>query len=590
MKILGISCYYHDSAACLVKDGIVVAAAEEERFSRKKHDFGFPDNAISFCLKSGKIKADELDYIVFYEKPFLKLERLFLTVFQTYPWSFDTFYKSVTTWFMNKLWIKAHISEKLKVDASKILFVPHHLSHAASCYLPSGYKSAAILTNDGVGEWSTSTYGIGSNGEISIFKEMTFPHSVGLLYATITAFLGFEVNEGEYKVMGMAGFGKPKYMSKLKKLYKLFPDGSIQLDLDYFSYHHDTQKMFNRKLIKLLGEPREPGKPFFTSKMKYPTYYEKGVDLKKEAKKNDYYADIAASLQRLTEEIILTQVRFLHKETGETNLCLAGGVALNGLANGRIVKETPIKNLFIQPAAGDSGGAMGSALYVSNFYENKKHKFVLDSAYLGPEYSKKEILAAISKNKLNYTKLEYKKLINKVTDSLSKGKVVGWYQGRLEWGPRALGNRSILADPRNAKMKDLINVKVKFREPFRPFAPVVITTKAKEYFDLPNILKSQPAKFMTIVCNVLKDKKRVIPAGVHVDGTGRLQVIDRKTNPRYFDVIKKFGEKTGVYVLINTSFNLKGEPIVCSPEDAISTYLRSGIDVLVLGDYFITKI
>jgi carbamoyltransferase len=419
---------------------------------------------------------------------------------------------------------------------------------------------------------------------------MTFPHSLGLLYATITAYLGFEVNEGEYKVMGLAGFGKPNYVKQLKKLFSLFPDGSIQLNLKYFAYPYDTEKMFTNNLVKLLGKPRKPGLLFFTAKTAYPSYYEKKpADFKKQSLENQRYADIAASLQLLTEEIILAQVRHVHQTTGLTKLCMAGGVALNGVANGRIVKETPIKELFIQPAAGDSGGAMGAALYASHYFLKEKRNYRMQNAYLGPEFSEEEAVFALKKQNLGYKKLQDTKLTEKIVNDLKLGKVVGWFQGRLEWGPRALGNRSILADPRRKDMKDIINIKIKFREPFRPFAPVVISQKASLYFDLPDIQNSQPAKFMTIVCNVKNDKKREIPAIVHVDGTGRLQTIDRNINKKYFDVVKKFGDETGVYVLLNTSFNLKGEAIVCTPEDAVSTFLRSGIDVLVLGNLVTEK-
>ena len=563
--------------------------AEKKRFTRKKHDSDFPISAINFCLDFAHLISKDLDYVVFYEKPFLKLERLFLTIFQTYPQSFDYFHKTVTTWFIQKLWIKSHIIEKLGVKEDKILFLPHHLSHAASAFLPSGFKQAAILTNDGVGEWTSSVYGTGSPDRIQLVKEMNFPHSVGLLYATITAFLGFEVNEGEYKVMGMAGFGKPNYKKEIYKLFHLFDDGSIQLNLKYFDFPHSTDKMFSPLVPKILGQPRTPGSPFFTLKSGYPIYYKDQPLNKKLAKENQVYADIAASLQEITEEIILTQARHLHQETKLTRLCLAGGVGLNGVANGRIVKETPFKTLFVQPAAGDSGGAMGSALYVSRFIAKEKKSFTLTNSYLGPKFSDQEIVKALNSNHLLYKKFARKELTDFVVKKLIGGQVVGWFQDRLEWGPRALGNRSILANPRKKDMKDNINVKIKFREPFRPFAPVVIASKAHVYFDLPNVTKSQPAKFMTIVCNVRKNKQKEIPAVTHVDGTGRLQVIDRKVNPRYFDVVKRFGDKTGTYVLLNTSFNLKGEPIVNSPSDAISTFTRSGIDVLVLGNYLVEK-
>ncbi len=590
MNILGLSCYYHDGAACLVRDGNVIAAAEEERFTRIKHDSDFPERAINFCLDYAKIKKQDIDYVVFYEKPFLKLERLLLNILQTYPRSYDYFHKTVTTWFINKLWIKSHIVEKLNIKEDKILFIPHHLSHAASAFLPSGFSKAAILTNDAVGEWSTSAFGIGDGESITMLKEMCYPHSVGLLYATLTAFLGFEVNEGEFKVMGMAGFGKPNYVKEIQKIFTLFGDGSIKLNLEYFDFPNSTTRMFSDKLVSLLGKPRQPGLPFFTSETGYPSYYDQKPDnYKVLASDNQRYADLAASLQKVTEEIILTQVRYIYKETKTDNLCLAGGVALNGVANGRIVNETPIKKLFIQPAAGDSGGAMGAALFAARIIFKEKNKFTLKNCYLGPEFGNKEIITALKNHKLKFKKYQRKELLKKTVGFIEQGKVVGWFQGRLEWGPRALGNRSIIADARRPDMKDIINTKIKFREPFRPFAPVVIASKAGDYFDLPDVENSLPAKFMTIVCNIKKEKQKEIPAVTHIDKTGRLQVIDRATNPLYFDIVEKFGKETGTYVLINTSFNLKGEPIVCTPEDAISTYLRSGIDALVLGNYITEK-
>lgn len=588
MKILGISCYYHDAAACLVIDGKIVAACEEERLTRIKHDSSYPEKSINFCLAFAKIKSSDLDAVVFYEKPFVKLERLFLSVFQAYPDSFHPFSQTVS-WLVNKLWIKTKIIEHLGITGSKIHFIPHHLSHAASCFYPSGFEKAAILTNDGVGEWTTSALGVGDKTGITLFKEMRFPHSLGLLYATVTAFLGFEVNEGEYKVMGMAGYGKPEFLPEIKKLYTLYEDGSIALNLKYFEFLKSTEKMFSQELIKLLGKPRIPGSEFFTGESGYPSYYGNVSDnFKKSAKINMKYANIASSLQKATEEIILTQARYLYKVTKLNRLCMAGGVALNGVANYRIYQETPIKEIFVQPAAGDSGGAMGAALYMSRMLEKDK-PFAIKDVYFGPSYTQDEIIAVYDKFNLKYKKYSQKDLTEFIVNALLKRKVVAWFCGRMEWGPRALGNRSILADPRSKKTKDTINIKIKFREPFRPFAPVVMLGKAKDYFDIPVPGFKTAAKYMTVVTKVLKDKQKEIPAVTHVDKTGRIQVIDRKTNPKYYEIVREFGKNTGTYVLLNTSFNLKGEPIVCSPEDAVSTFLRSGIDVLVMENTVAVK-
>lgn len=591
MYILGISCFYHDAAAALLKDGILVAAAEEERFTRKKHDFDFPMNAISFCLKKGGIETPDLDYVVFYEKPFVKFERILMTSFQTFPHSYKVFREAMVTWLLDKLWIKNIIQSKIGIDEKKVLFGDHHLSHAASSFFCSPFEEAAILTVDGVGEWATTTLGIGRGTEIKIEKELHFPHSLGLLYSAFTAFLGFEVNEGEYKVMGMAPFGKPRYIDKVYKLINLEEDGSFSCNMNYFSYHYSSSQTFNSKFIELFGKPRDPKSHFFTPSSGYPSYFgEKPKDYEEMAKENQYYADIAASIQKVTEDVLLKMANYLFKETGMKKLCIAGGVGLNSVANGRILKETPFEELYIQPAAGDGGGAIGAALYAYHILLGKPREFVMEHAFFGEEYKEEEIKEFLEKNSIPYEYIENdEKLFGKIVDYLKEGKVIGWFQGRFELGPRALGNRSILADPRRAEMKDIVNTKIKFREPFRPFAPSVLVEDTEEFFSLPNASMHYPARFMLYVVDVKEDKREAIPAITHVDGTGRLQTVFKETNPRYYRLIERFKEATGVPLVLNTSFNLKGEPIVNTPENAFNTFTKSGMDVLVLERFVINK-
>lgn len=590
MNILGISCYFHDSAAALIRDGELIAAAEEERFTRKKHDYEFPQHAIDFCLSLGGIQAGELDYVAFFEKPFIKFERLLLTSMQTFPRSYHVFREAMITWLSDKLWIRHLIQKRLGIPASKILFSEHHLSHAASAFFCSPFADAAILTVDGVGEWTTASLGIGKENQIKLLKEIRFPHSVGLLYSAFTAFLGFEVNEGEYKVMGMAPFGVPRYIDKVHKLVRLDNDGSFELNMDYFSFHCSTEKTFNNKFVDLFGSPRNPSSHFFTPSTGYPSYFgEKPSNFDELGKENQYYADIAASIQAVTEEIMLKMANAVYQETGLTKLCMAGGVALNSVANGKILQQTPFEQIYIQPSAGDGGGAIGAALYAYHQILGKPRKFVMEHAYWGQEHGPDAIEDFLRQNNLNFEFLEDDKLISRVVDYLQDGKVIGWSQGRFEWGPRALGNRSILADPRRSDMKDLVNVKIKFREPFRPFAPAVLEENAKDYFALPQAPLHYPARFMLYVVDVLPEKQSVLPAITHVDGTGRLQTVNKKESPKYYRLIQQFGQATGVPVLLNTSFNLRGEPIVNTPAEAFHTFQRSGIDVLVLGDYLIEK-
>lgn len=591
MYILGISCFYHDAAAAILKDGILIAAAEEERFTRKKHDYDFPINAIEFCLRKAKINANDLEFVIFYEKPFIKFERILMTTFQMFPRSWKVFREAMITWLLDKLWIKSIIKSKLKIPENKILFEEHHLSHAASAFLCSPFDESAILTVDGVGEWVTTTMGVGKGNQITLFKEIRFPHSIGLLYSAFTAFLGFEVNEGEYKVMGMAPYGSPKYVDKVYKLLDVAEDGSFELNMDYFSYHYSCDRTFNFRFEELFGRSRDPKAHFFTSSSGYPSYYgEKPSNYDELSKQNQYYADIAASIQRVTEEILLQMVNYLYKETGLKKLCIAGGVGLNSVANGKMLQETPFEEIYIQPAAGDGGGAIGAALYAYYTLLNKPRQFVMEHAFWGEEYKEEEIKKFLEGENINFEYIEDdEKILDKVVEYLQEGKVIGWLQGRFEWGPRALGNRSILADPRRAEMKDIVNTKIKFREPFRPFAPSVLAEKTADFFELETPEKHYPARFMLFVVPVKEDKRNVIPAITHVDGSGRLQTVHKEVNPRYHRLIEKFGEATGVPVVLNTSFNLKGEPIVNTPQNAFNTFSKSEMDVLVMNRFLVKK-
>jgi carbamoyltransferase len=572
MFILGISCFYHDAAAALIQDGRLIAAAEEERFSRIKHDFDFPEHAIHFCLDQAKIGVNDLDYVVFYEKPFQKFERLLMTSLQSYPRSWRVFGESMQAWLGDKLWVKNLLKEKLDIPSHKILFGEHHLSHAASAFYPSPFEKAAILTVDGVGEWTTTALGIGTGLDIKLQKEIRFPHSLGLLYSAFTAFLGFKVNNGEYKVMGMAPYGKPRYVEKITdNLVKVAEDGSFYLNMDYFSYHYSDVH-------------------FFTSQTRYPTYFgEKPENFSEMCRLNEHYADIAASIQRVTEDIILKMVNTLYQETGINRLCMAGGVALNSVANGRILRETPIEELYIQPAAGDSGGALGAALHAYHALLKEPRTFVQEHSYWGKEHTDNDIKQFLEENGIPYEYVsDDEQLLDRITEDLLAGKVVGWYQGKFEWGPRALGNRSILADPRHEEMKDIVNTKIKFREPFRPFAPVILEEKTDEFFADKNIANQYPSRYMLLVFPLKEDKQDKIAAVNHM-GTSRLQTIREEWNPRYYQLVKRFGEATGIPVLLNTSFNLRGEPIVNTPANSYNTYSQSGIDVLVMKNFMLRK-
>jgi carbamoyltransferase len=591
MDVLGISCYFHDAAAALLRDGRLVAAAEEERFTRKKHDYDFPQHAIDFCLETAGIPGAALDYVVFFEKPFVKFERLLLTCMQTFPRSRRLFQDAMITWLTDKLWIRGLIQRRLGVPASRILFGEHHLSHAASSFLCSPFEEAAVLTVDGVGEWTTAAIGLGRGGQVRLLKEIRFPHSLGLLYSAFTAFLGFEVNEGEYKVMGMAPFGAPRYTDEVRKLIRVAADGSFELDMGYFEFHRSAERTFGARFVELFGPPRDPRALFFTPQSGFPAYFgERPADYEAQARRNQHYADVAASVQVVLEEVLLAMARAAHRETGSRRLCLAGGVALNSVANGRLRREGPFEELFIQPAAGDSGGALGAALYAYHGLLGRPRAFVMEHAAWGKAYGREAIEAALAAGGVAYRRHDDEDaLLAHVAGRLRDGAVVGWLDGRFEWGPRALGQRSILADPRRAAMKDLVNVKIKYREPFRPFAPSVLAARASEYFALPDAPCHYPARFMLYVEDVLASRREAVPAVTHVDGTARPQIVRPETAPRYHRLIERFEKETGVPLLLNTSFNLKGEPIVNTPAEALRTFAASGMDALVLGDCVVGK-
>lgn len=551
MNILGISCFYHESAAALIIDGKIIAASAEERFSRIKHDSSFPKTAIDFCLEYGRIKSADLEYVAFYEKPFLKFERNLMTSLRNFPNSLSLFVDSMKNFLTEKLWVKSIIAEKLKINPEKILFIPHHLSHAAASFYPSPFKEAAFLTLDGVGEWTTGSWGMASGDKFLPMGEMKFPNSVGLLYSTFTAFLGFEVNDGEYKVMGMAGYGKPEYVAKIKKLYKQYNDGLIKLNLDYFAFHKSSKRMYSEKFIREFGGLGGFG--------------------------------IAASLQKCTEEIVFNMLNFIYKKTKQKYLVYGGGVALNSVINGKIPYKTSFKDLFIFPASGDDGGAVGAALYAYHHVLGHTRRYSLDNVFLGQEF---KILNLKFRTKHKITEMKDRNLIDYIAGRLAEGKVIGWFEGRAEFGPRALGHRSILADPRNVSMKNKVNLKVKFREEFRPFAPAVLEEYTDQYFQG---IQGNLGKFMLGTFKVRPKTKKIAPAIVHVDGTSRIQIVSKNYSGKLRKLLKSFYKKTGVPILLNTSFNLQGEPIVNSPEDALSIFHRSGLDILVLENSIIEK-
>ena len=590
MIILGISCYFHDSSAVIVQDGNLICAAEEERFSRKKHDFGFPEKAIEFCLEKSGIEASEIDYVVFFEKPFLKFERILKSVISTFPKSSKVFIQGMRAWALDKLWVKNKIVSFLEIDPKKIKFSEHHLSHAASSYLCSPFNDSAIVTFDGVGEWASTTISKGSENKINLIKEIHFPHSIGLLYSTFTAFLGFEVNEGEYKVMGMAPFGEPKYSNKIKEMLKIFDDGSFWLDMSFFSFHRSASKSFTAKFQELMGDPRKPESYFFTKRTGFPDYFgKKPKDFEEQCKLNQYYADIAASIQLVTEDLMVALCTEAHKLTNSNNLCLSGGVALNSTANNKIIEKLPFRKVFIQPASGDGGGALGAAFLMWNHVLNNKKRFVMDNVYYGEEYDHDQIKQSLTESDLDYKFFKSQDDLTKtVSKMISEGKVIGWFQGRFEWGPRSLGARSIIADPRREEMKNIVNTKIKFREPFRPFAPSILLENVHDYFELEEKDEYLTEQFMLRVAKIKENMREKIPSVDHF-GTGRLQAVSKKSSPIYYALIKSFYELTGVPVIMNTSFNIRGEPIVNTPNEAIDTFLKTDIDVLVCENYIIEK-
>jgi carbamoyltransferase len=560
MNILGISCFYHDAAAALLRDGSLIAAAHEERFSRKRHDSGFPKHAIAYCLAEGKLGAADLDYVVFYDKPFVKFERILLTYLATFPRSFASFSKSIPIWLKEKLWIPQIIRREVGYRG-EVLFVEHHQSHAAAAFLASPFEEAAILTMDGVGEWATATQGVGRRSDVELIREIRFPHSLGLLYSAFTYYLGFKVNSAEYKVMGAAPYGEPRYADLiLRELVDLREDGSFKLNMKYFAYDYGLT-MTNRRFEKLFGQPRR----------------EPQDELKQ------FHWDVAASVQRVTEEIVLRVARDLHQRTGLRRLCMAGGVALNCVANGRILREGPYEDLWVQPAAGDAGSALGAALYVYHTVLGKPRTWRMDHAFWGPSYSDEQIGRFLDARRAPYRTLLRQELLAETARRIAADQaVVGWFQGRMEWGPRALGARSILADPRNEENWQRVNLKIKFRESFRPFAPAVLAERAPDWFEI-----DRESPYMLLVCQVRGDRR--IPAVTHVDGSARLQTVTHEASPDFYDLLSEFERQTGCPILINTSFNVRGEPIVCSPQDAYLCFMRTDMDILVLGNHILEK-
>jgi carbamoyltransferase len=587
MYILGISCFYHDSAAALIKDGEIIAAAQEERFTRKKHDSSFPDHAIAYCLGAAGITAQELAYVTFYDKPLLKFERILETYLATAPFGIASFIMALPLWLKDKLWIPSLIKDNLGAEVP-LLFTEHHESHAASAFYPSPFQKAAFLTMDGVGEWATTSYGIGDENRLTLMGELQFPHSLGLLYSAFTYFAGFKVNSAEYKVMGLAPYGEPKYVQTIyDHLIDLKEDGSFRMNMEYFDYCAGL-RMTNENFAELFGGPAREAESNLTQRE----------------------MDIARSLQEVTEEIMLRMSRHVHRETGAKQLVLAGGVALNCVGNGRVLREGPFEDIWIQPAAGDAGGALGAALFTWYAYLDKPRITpgngvdAQQGSYLGPSYTEEEIGQFIQTNEIIAKKVPADELATIVADLIAQENVIGWFQGRMEFGPRALGARSIIGDARSTKMQSVMNLKIKFRESFRPFAPSVLQERVSDYFQI-----DRASPYMLLVAPVTEDRKIAmtpdqerlfgidklnvarsdLPAVTHIDYSARIQTVSRVTNPLYYDVIDAFAKKTGCPVIINTSFNVRGEPIVCRPEEAFKCFMRTEMDYLVIGNYIIAK-
>ena len=593
MRVLGVSAFYHDSAATLIEDGIITAAAQEERFTRKKHDAGFPQHAISYCLEHAGISLKDVDFVAFYDKPFLKFERLLETYVAFAPRGFKSFRMAIPVWLREKLFQKDLLRKQFKAYdpdfdwQNKLLFSEHHQSHAASAFFPSPYEEAVVLTMDGVGEWATTSVAEGRGAELHMTKEIHFPHSLGLLYSAFTYYTGFRVNSGEYKVMGLAPYGEPKYTDLIfEHLMDVKDDGSFRLNQEYFDYCTGL-RMTNDKFAELFGGPVRPPEELLTQK----------------------HMDLAASVQKAVEEIVLKLTRSLAKETGAKNLCLAGGVALNCVANGKVLRDGAFENIWVQPAAGDAGGALGAALCAYHLFQNQPRKLngqmdAMQGSYLGPEFSQSEIEQRLTKAGGKFTVLSDQDVIDVTAQALADEKAIGWFQGRMEFGPRALGGRSILGDPRSASMQKTLNLKVKYRESFRPFAPSVLREDAADWFEL-----DADSPYMLIVADVVKNRRRTmtndekslfgidqlnvvrsdIPAVTHVDYSARVQTVHQETNPRYHALLARFKELTGCPVLVNTSFNVRGEPIACTPEDAFRCLMGSEIDVLIVGNCLLKK-
>jgi carbamoyltransferase len=578
MIVLGISCYFHDAAAALVINGKLVAAAQEERFSRIKHDSNFPEKAIQFCLEEAGLTADDLDHVVFYEKPLLKFERILVTHLRTFPFGLGQFIKSMALWLTKRLWLGRELALKIGVTEEQVLYSRHHLSHAASTYLTSDVKDAAILTVDGVGEWNSTAIFHGqttSEGtSISPIEEQHFPHSLGLLYSAFTAYLGFRVNEGECKVMGMAPYGTPKYRDAIDSIVQLADDGSVTLDMDYFCFDRSATKSFTKKLENLLGPARKP-----ESLLEFPALPDGDVQR---------FADVAASIQSFLEDALLKLAQHAHALTGSKNLCLAGGVALNSVANRRIAEEGPFDAIHVHPAAGDAGGAAGAALYISNVIAGDP-RHVMQTPLLGRAIESTGVKQFLDDCHVRYADLDEATLAKEVAHRLANGQVGAFCMGRFEWGPRALGARSILADPELAGTRDRVNAKIKFRESFRPFAPAVLEEEAHRYFDLGRGADKSLLPHMLSVLPVKQDAQEKLQAVTHIDGTARVQVVNRESSPYLHEVLKAFQQQTGRGVLLNTSLNLKGEPPVASIADAYATFIRSELDFLILEGCLIVK-